>query len=331
MEIASSQEPLHKIKEYFLKEPKPFTKKREINQSKVKIAIIIVIGILILGIAFWPTTRSQETSFHEKTNSGTVVSAPSENDPTQETVGQLQASNVNTASVHSSLDYLYKENSPAGISGRGAASSGTSDRNGTMILSRNGNDSKTQLSPGTRFLVKLSEKTIVANQAMPITGVIVKDVMQENDVAIPQGAKLVGDISFDDANERAQVNWRSIIMPDGRERPLSGIGVGRDGQVGVDGNVKSEALKNTGGQTLTRFIGAYAEGSMSRGQSGSNNGGHQNGMKNAIAETAKDRANAMAEDMSKEKKWIELQMGAEFYTVLNQPFLFRDPGATYGK
>jgi type IV secretory pathway VirB10-like protein len=155
--------------------------------------------------------------------------------------------------------------------------------------------------------------------------------MQDNEIAIPQGAKLIGDISFDDSNERAQVSWRSIIMPDGRERPLSGIGVGRDGQTGVDGNVKSESLKNAVGQTLTRLIGAYAEGSMSRGQSGSNEGGNQNGMKNAIAETANDRANALAEDMKKEKKWIELQMGTEFYTVLNQPFLFRDPGATYGR
>jgi hypothetical protein len=311
------------IASFLLKEAKPFTKKREINWLKIKIITASTIVIVLIGILFWPITKPQETSFHEKTKSGTVVSAPSENDPTQETVGQLQASSVNTASVHSSLDYLYKGNSQAGIAGGGSSRSGTSDQNGSMILSRGGNDSKTQLSPGTRFLVRLSEKTIVANHAMPILGIVAQDIMQDNEIAIPQGAKLIGDISFDDSNERAQVSWRSIIMPDGRERPLSGIG--------VDGNVKSESLKNAVGQTLTRLIGAYAEGSMSRGQSGSNEGGNQNGMKNAIAETANDRANALAEDMKKEKKWIELQMGTEFYTVLNQPFLFRDPGATYGR
>lgn len=331
MEIISKQALLQRIKEFLLKDSKPFMKKREVNWNKIKVLIILVIVILILGITFWPITKPQETSFHEKTNSGTVVSAPSENDPTQETVNQLQASGANTASVHSSLNYLYKENSPASIGGGGSARSGTSDRNGTMILSRGGNDSRTQLPAGTRFLVRLAEKTIVANQAMPIMGFVSKDVMQENDVAIPQGAKLIGDISFDDSTERAQISWTSIIMPDGRERPLSGIGVGRDGQVGVDGNVKSESLKNTTGQAMIRLIGAYAEGSMSRGQFGSNDGGHGNGMKNAIAETAKDRANSLAEDMKKEKKWIELQMGVEFYTVLNQPFLFRAPGATYGK
>lgn len=325
MGIASSKTLFEKTKEIFLKVPKPFIEKREINWFKVKIIIVTAVVILIMGILVGAAIKPQEKSFHEKTNSGAVLSSPTENDPTQETVGQFQGSSGNTANVPSSLNYLYRGNSVGGGSAKAA------DRNGTMILSRGGNDSKTQLSPGTRFLVTLSRKTIVANQAMPILGIVSKDVMQENDVAIPQGAKLVGDISFDDASERAQVSWRSIIMPDGRERPLSGIGVGRDGQVGVDGNVKSEALKNTVGQTLTRFIGAYAEGSMSRGQSGTNVGGNENGMKNAVAETAKDRANALGEDMKKEKKWIELQMGTEFYTVLNQPFLFRDPGATYGK
>ena len=324
MGITSEKTLLGKIKEIFLHVPKPFVEKRDINWFKVKMITVGAIAILIIGILFGSTTKPQEKSFHEKTNSGAPVSTSSENDPTQETVGQFQGSSGNTANVPSSLNYLYKGNSVGG-------SAKAPDRNGTMILSRGGNDSKTQLSPGTRFLVRLSEKTIVSNQAMPILGMVSKDVMQENDVAIPQGATLVGDISFDEASEKAQVSWRSIIMPDGRERPLSGIGLGRDGQVGIDGNVKSEALKNTIGQTLTRFIGAYAEGSISRGQSGANEGGHVNGMKNAIAETAQDRANGLAEDMKKEKKWIELQMGAEFYTVLNQPFLFRDPGATYGK
>lgn len=69
-----------------------------------------------------------------------MVSAPSENDPTQETVNQLQSSNANTANVHSSLNYLYKENSPPSIGGGGSVRSGTSDRNGTMILTSGGGD-----------------------------------------------------------------------------------------------------------------------------------------------------------------------------------------------
>jgi type IV secretory pathway VirB10-like protein len=166
---------------------------------------------------------------------------------------------------------------------------------------------------------------------MPVMGIVAHEVVHEDSLAIPEGAKVLGDVSFDDSSERAQISWRSIIFPDGRERPLSAVGVGRDGQLGVEGKVHSDALKNTIGQTVTRFIGAYAEGSMSRGQFGAAEGGHDNGVKNAIAETAKDRAEAWAEDMRKERKWIELDRGAESLVVLNQPFVFRDPGATHGR
>jgi hypothetical protein len=327
MEITSVQASFTKVKEIFLKEPMVFTNKRDFNWKKVRIIVATVMVLILIAVLFWPTYKPEEKNFHEKTESGTVIPSAAENDPSQATLKQFQDSNVNTASVHSSLDYLYRENS----NGSGSAKSTSADRNGTMILSRGGTDSRTQLPPGTRFLVRLIEKTVVANVAMPITGIVFKDVTQENDIAIAQGAKLIGDISFDESNERAHINWKSIIMPDGRVRLLSGISVGHDGQVGIGGNVKSETIKNIVGKTLTRFIGAYAEGSMSKGQLGASEGGSQNGMKNAIAETAKDRANAWAEDMSKEKKWIELQMGTEFYTVLNQPFLFRDPGVTYGK
>jgi hypothetical protein len=51
-------------------------------------------------------------------------------------------------------------------------------------------------------------------------------------------------------------------MPDGRERAFSAVSVDLDGQVGVQGRIHSDGVKNAVGQTLSRFIGAYAEGSM---------------------------------------------------------------------
>ena len=90
-------------------------------------------------------------------------------------------------------------------------------------------------------------------------------------------------------------------------------------------------MKNAVGQTLTRFVGAYAAGSMNTGMLGANQGGHENGLRNAVAQTATDRANAMGEDLQKERKWIELDGGTETTAVLSQPFTFRDAGATYGR
>ncbi len=198
-----------------------------------------------------------------------------------------------------------------------------------MILSRSGNDAKNQLSAGTRIFVRLSDKIIVSTQAMPLIGIVMKDVNHDDGLAIPQGSKVQGSVSFDDGLERATISLTSIIFPDGRERQISAVAIGADEQLGVEGNIKSNAFQNTAGLALTRFIGAYAQGSMSSGQLGAQSGGSQNGMKNAISATAEDRASAYAEDMKKQKKWIELTNGTQFMAVLNQSFIYREPGGTY--
>lgn len=318
MEVMTIKDRLSKL---LLKDALPLTKKRDVNWSAVKKFAGIGIGVAVLVVLFLPAPKEEQTTFYEKSERGSS-NAIAENNPTQDTLAQLQGAGTNVAAVPSSLDHLYRSESGGGAS---------RDRNSSMILTRGGSDSRTQLPSGSRILVKLLQGAIVANQAMPVIAVVAKEVVQEDSLAIPQGAKLFGEVSFDDGSERAQVSWRSIQFPDGRERQLNAIGVGQDGQVGVNGKIHSDAVKNTIGQTLTRFIGAYAEGSMQRGPLGANQGGGDNGLRNAVAETAKDRAEAWAEGMKKERKWIELKAGAEFYAVVTQAFTFRDPGATYGK
>lgn len=317
------------LKKYFLKEPKPFTTKREIHWPRVQTWAIISLGALIVGLLLIPTSETPQDIFHEKAERGTLEQAKlAENDPTQEAIRQLQESQASARHVHSSLDYLYRPSS-SGESGGGSRSE--QDRSSSMILNREGIDVRTQLSAGTRVAIRLSNKVTIANQGMPVVGVVSNDVASDSGTAIPSGSKVLGDASFDSDSERATINWRAIILPDGRERPFSAVGVGRDGQVGVDGRVHSDSVKNAVGQTLTRFVGAYAAGSMNTGMLGANQGGHENGLRNAVAQTATDRASAMGEDLKKERKWIELDGGAETFAVLNQPFTFRDAGATYGR
>ena len=312
----------NRLSKLLLKDALPLTKKRDVNWSVLRKFAGIGIGIAVLIVLLLPAPKEEQTVFHERTQGGSV-SESGQNNPTQDTLVQLQAARTNVAAVPTSLDHLY--------AGGGTGVGSTRDRNSSMILTRGGVDSRTQLPPGSRIPVRLLQGAVVANQAMPVIALVARDVVQEDGLAIPKDSKLFGDVSFDDGSERAQVSWKSIQFPDGRERQLSAIGVGQDGQVGVNGKIHSDALKNTVGQTLTRFIGAYAEGSMQRGALGASEGGRDNGLKNAIAETAKDRAEAWAEDMKKERKWIELRAGSEFYAVVTQPFTFRDPGATYGR
>lgn len=328
MEVVKAEVNLD-FKKHFLKEPKPFTSKREVNWKRVQLWAISFIMALVIGILVIPSSETPQDIFHEKADKGSLTQTKTdENDPTQETIKQLQESQVNVNQVHGSLDYLYRQDSPNKNLGGGKANQ---DRSSSMILSRAGTDSRTQLSAGTKFKIRLTSKVTITNQPMPVVGVVSDDVMNENSTAIPSGSKILGDASFDPENERATINWRSIIMPDGRERPISAIGVSADGQLGISGDVHSEGLKNALGQTLTRFVGAYATGSMNTGAFGANQGGHENGLKNAIAQTATDRANAMGENLQKERKWIELDSGKDSYAVLNQAFTFKDAGATYGR
>lgn len=328
MEAIMKEDSLEGLKHYFLKEPKPFVAKREFNWSKLQFVGLGILVIVVLAIVIWPAPKPDQTTFHEKAEAGSLnQTKQAENDPTQEAIKQLQESQANVNQVHGSLDYLYKPSTPTG-SGVGGGSG--KDRNSGMILSRSGSDSRTQLSSGTKVMIRLSGKTTIVNGSMPVVGIVSSDVASDSGTAIPSGSKVLGDASFDADNEQASITWRSIILADGRERPFSAISQGRDGQMGIDGNVHSDGVKNAVGQTLTRFVGAYAAGSMNTGAFGANQGGNVNGMRNAIAQTATDRANSMGETMQKERKWIELESGTETVAVLNQAFSFRDAGTTYG-
>jgi len=323
VEITNQVSIKERFSRFLLKDALPFTKKRDVNWSAVKKfggAGVVAAVILLLLL---PAPKEEQKTFHEKTEGGATAPATgAESDPTQDTLAQLQSARTNVGSVPGSVD-LFSRSAGAGQSGP--------DRSSSMILARDGGDSRNQLPPGSRLSVRLVEKTIVGDQAIPVIGIVGNDVVYEDTVAIPKGAKLYGEATFDDSSERAQVNWKSVRLPDGRERQISAVCIGRDGQAGVDGHLRSEAVKNVIGQTVTRFVAAYAEGSMQRGALGSTQGGVDNGLKNAVSETAKDRADAWAEDMKKQKKWIELRSGEEFIAVLTQAFLFRDPGVTYGR
>lgn len=328
MEANERDSLVNRLTMLYLKEKKPFTRKRDINWRAIKVSGGVGVGAVVLVLLLMPAPKTETTEFFEKIDgNGIKIQSLAESNPTTDAWSQLQQSQSNVGSAPRSLDYLSGTSSGQGFGGSGAKI----DRNSSMIIGRGGIDSKTQLSAGTKVRVRLNETLTLSTQGVPIIAVVVSDVEHEGLIAIPRGSKVVGEMAFDESSDRASVMFRSVQLPDGRERQISAIGLGNDGQYGLDGKVKSEALRNTVGQTLTRFIGAYAEGSIQRGQLGASQGGHENGMKTALAETAKDRAEAWAEDLKKEKKWIEINAGKEFTAIINQPFLFRDPGGFYGK
>lgn len=297
----------------FLREKIPFAKKADVNWPRVRNCLLAAVGLALLVVLILPAPHPEADSFHEKMDN--------ENERTREAA---QAADPNEDAIRT----LTGESSVWTPRRTGAAreANGNIDHAAPMILARSGSDSKTQMPPGARFVVHLRESATVTSHGMPVIGIVSRDFVQEDFVAIPAGSKLMGTAALDGDGERARIEWKAIELPDGRGRQLAALSVGRDGQLGMPGHARSNVAENMIGATLSRFIGAYAEGAMERGSFGGNPGGASNGWKNAIAETAKDRADAFAEGLKKEKRWIELSPKEEFFAVLTTPFIFRDPG-----
>ena len=304
------------------KEKEPFVSHREINWQKLGKILGAVVGIAVIVLLLLPAPHQSEAKFSNG-NSEALESNGGEiqvSDTLSMGTGHFSGSYRSQAS----FDYLSAAPSHSRPANRKV------DRASSMIISRPGLDSRNQLPPGARIPVRLNQTVMISSQPMPIIASVTDEVIHEDSTAIPQDSKIFGEISFDDASDRAQIQWRSIQFPDGRERQLSGIGLGRDGHLGIEGRVHSDDFKNTAGQFLSRFIGAYAEGSMQKGVLGASDGGQSNGFKNAVAETAKDRSAQFAEELKKKRRWIELHAGQELLAVLSQAFTFRDPGASHG-
>lgn len=310
-----------KLSKLIFKESSPFVSKPEVNWPFFYRLGVFILLIIIFGILIWPTCPVAEGDFHEKAEPGVIKGAEFSPNDTFDYLQQPKGSSKHSSGT---FDYL----------SRGSSSQGSSQnitRNGPMILTPKGFDVRNQLPPGTRIPLKLNQKATVSVQGMPVMAVVVSDVVQGNDVAIPEGSLCLGEISFDDSMGRAQVSWRTLHLPDGRERQIAGLAASSDGQIGIEGTVHSDSFKNTAGQLASRFISAFAEGSMPRGSLGASPGGYENGFKNAIAETAKDRGDIWADDLKKQKKWIEIDSNENFIAILTQPLTFRDPGTLYGQ
>lgn len=316
-----------RLKMLFFKDAKFLSSKKEINWSFIKTIGIIGVIVLVFVLLMLPQPAPQVSEFHNKVDkvTETATTKTEEPNPNMDTWEQMKASQSSASSA------LRSVNSYSNYLGGGPSQSSGSSKNynSSMIFSRSGSDSRLSLPSGTAFKVRLTSKVTVSTEAMPVQGIISSDVSHDSRLAIPSGSKLFGQATFDESTEKAQIVWQSIVMNDNRRRDIQAIAVTDDGQAGVYGSVRSNTLKNAAGKTITTFIGAYAEGSMKRSMLGVSEGGVENGLKQAISETAKDQAEHWGNDLQKEKKWVEISSGTEAQTVITAPFQFRDVGVTY--
>jgi hypothetical protein len=300
-----------KISAIFVIEPVSFSTKRRINFKGIGWLLCGFLSLFCIAVFLAPTPEEQTHSYQERTG-----------DKGQATIGGSAAQAAAAGQNPFSTGGMRQGGTAYGGMTGGAP---PSNRNTSMIISRD-NDLSTTLPPGTKFWVKLAQPATVTNRTLPVIGVIASTVSNGSSIAIPEGSQIFGEASLDTESERASMTWKLIRFPDGRSKTLSALALGVDNQAGIEGDYHSDALKNTAGQLIGRFVGGVAEGAISRTPFGSSQGGIQNGLLQGAADTAKDRTDAWSEDLKKLRAWIELEVGARFQVILTQPFIFRDPG-----
>lgn len=198
-----------------------------------------------------------------------------------------------------------------------------------MILGQKGGNAKTQLRAGIRLPLRILDKVIISQDPVPILAELILDSQTDSGLKLPAGTRLYGEASFQRGSERASVRFTQLSLPSGQIRKISALGLGKDGQPGIEGRVFSDGMKNTAGQVLTTFVGGLAAGSMETDILGRSKGGLTNGLLGAVSATAQSRAQAYGEKLKTEREWIELRSGAECDAVLNESLGLQEGGDSY--
>lgn len=303
---------MRKAASLVLLEPAPFSTKRRPNFRALSIILGLSIAVFIVVVLLLPPPQPQNRDFHVRASSSESETGAEANRIDIPTSSAVMPGAVPEATT-------FRGRLP------GEKTARASNRGGAMIIPRD-NDSSTTLPPGTIFTIKLSRHVSVMQQAIPVIGIVDTTVAGPTGFAISEGSQIFGTATLDPETERARIDWTSIRFADGRMKSFSAVALGSDGQIGIEGDYHSDALKNTAGQLIARFASGMAQGAITRTPFGASEGGIQNGVLQGAADTAKDRADSWTEDMKKPRAWIELQEGTRIEVILSQPFVFRDPG-----
>lgn len=268
------------------------SEKPEIQWNSVKAVGIAFVLVFVAVVMFLPNDLQVE--FTQK------LETPSEQSGSAE-------GRTNSVASQVERDDVWARPRTAMVRGSGS----DINYNTPMVLGGSGRNAKTQVRAGQRLPLRIADKFIVSDTPVPILADLLLSVQSESGLKLPAGTKFYGEASFQKGQDRAQIRFTQISLPNGRIRSISGLALGKDGQPGVPGRVYSDGAKNTAGQVLTTFIGGLAAGSVETDMFGNSRGGVQNGLLSAVAATAKDRAQSYGEKLKTEREWIEVSQGAE--------------------
>lgn len=306
------------VKNIFLKDPLPFTEKRDLNWPLIKKLSIFGVIALVLVLLVLPEPEAQVESFSEE-RPQTLAERESEIEKINNDTLDLLSKGQSRNSPSKGLNHLY-----------GAQASDSSKHSSSMVIARTDLNSGNTMPMSSTIPLTISTDVKVEGSQIPIMALVTNDVYYKESLAIPKGSSMFGHASVSES-DRVHIDWSLVQFANGEEKKIQATSMGFDGRIDIPGESHGNGVTNAFGHTLSKVVAAYAEGSKETGPLGANRGGHTNGVRNAVAETARDRSEAWAQDLQKQVRWVTLKAGTNFHALVTQPFVFRDPGATYGQ
>lgn len=279
--------------------------KKVLDIKKMKFYILGGMALFILVVFLMP--NSQEVEFYEKKLS-------------QNSDGQGTEAESKAQAINGSAQRLWE--SPKSYSGGGYVANSHNDqkRTSSMIVSSFGVNAKNQLAAGLRLPLITVDQVVVSDESVPIYAELVRSVTTESGIRLEAGAKFYGEAMFNKTSQRAFVRFTKMSLISGEIKDISAQAIDQKGQLGIKGKVFSNGVENTAGQLITTFVGSLASGSIATDIFGRSVGGVENGLLNAVSETAKTRADKYGEKLKNEREWVEVPAGTEFNVLLNEAY-----------
>lgn len=282
--------------------------KKVLDVNKVKYYILGGVGMFTTAVLFMP--NNQETEFYEKR----LLDSSSQSVSNDNVVSENQ--------MRGNAQRLWE--APKSYAGGGHSSYSRSDddrkRSSSMIVSSFGENAKNQFAAGVRLPLVMIDRVVVSEEPVPIYAELIRSVTTESGVRLEAGAKFYGEATYSRTSQRAFVRFNKISLVSGEIKDISAQAIDQKGQLGIKGKVFSISIENTTGQLITTFVGGLASGSMATDVFGRSKGGVENGLLNAVSETAKSRADRYGEKLKDEREWVEVQAGTEFNVLLNEAY-----------
>ncbi len=293
-----------KLDKYFMEEPCPFTKRRKVKWGNIKIAGGLFLTVTVVSlIAFTPDSKDQkgetssanQTKNHE-THPDTNGNPGNTSDPFTEGGGRV-------ASARAPRQFMASQ---------------------VVRRSESGN-SGDKLPMGTTISAKLVNSVLSTDSNSPVIAEIPEAIDWKGGMLIPNGTRAIGQGMLDDATERLQVRFHTLVFPEGDQHSISAIALLSDGSSGITGNFHTRTLKRQGGRFFGNFVGGLAQGMKDRESKGQYGmafepGSLKNGLLNGLASSSFDQAKSFADDAERLKPFLEVPSGSQFILYLEKEF-----------